>query len=141
MLFVMLMSYSPASLSPHFFPPLFLTFCFFPLFFQFTTTPPSLPWLRLLFPWLSFSGSLCLSCHSPCRLVFCGFCTDSGSALREGLVLDLQSQPIMLSSFKQLTDNRKPPSQPLPPIRLTISILLWVSMENAVCRWSLDSLC
>lgn len=33
-----------------------------------------------------------------------------GSALREGLVLDLQSLPIMLSSFKQPVDNRQPPS-------------------------------
>lgn len=32
-----------------------------------------------------------------------------GSALREGL-LDLQSLPIMLSSFKQPVDNRQPPS-------------------------------
>lgn len=34
-----------------------------------------------------------------------------GSALREGLVLDLQSLLIMLSSFKQPVDNRQSPSK------------------------------
>lgn len=44
-----------------------------------TVTPPScpFPWLLPLFLSLCPSGKLCLPCHSPCRPILCGFCTDS----------------------------------------------------------------
>lgn len=40
--------------------------------------PTPCPWLLPLFPSLCLSGKLCLPCQSPCRLVLCGFCADSG---------------------------------------------------------------
>lgn len=55
-----------------------------------------------------------------------------GSALREGLVLDLQSLLIMLSSFKQPADNRQSPSKTPATHNVNIGILLLVSMENAI---------
>lgn len=55
-----------------------------------------------------------------------------GSALREGLVLDLQSLLIMLSSFKQPADNRQSPSKTPATHNVNIDILLLVSMENAI---------
>lgn len=55
-----------------------------------------------------------------------------GSALREGLVLYLQSLLIMLSSFKQPADNRQSPSKTPATHNVNIGILLLVSMENAI---------
>lgn len=40
--------------------------------------PTPCPWLLPLFPSLCLSGKLCLPRQSPCRLVLCGFCADSG---------------------------------------------------------------
>lgn len=117
---------------------------FFLLFFLWFTDihhPSAIPWLLQAIPCLCLSGKLWLPCHSSNRVALCGFWADSGWAFSKGLELDLQSLPIILSSFKQPTDNR-PPQPPFsqPPIRPTIGILWCVSMESAVCRCSLGSL-
>ena len=107
------MIYSYSCLSPHSLPSFFLTHLCFPLFFWFTDKlPPPLPFLGycLYFPLCGSVGNSAF----PVILLVGWFCVDFvqtvGSALREGLVLDLQSLPIILSSFKQPTDNRQPPS-------------------------------
>lgn len=107
---------------------------FFSFFFKFTQLPPPFPpGLLLLYPSLCPSGKLCLPCHSPCTLILCGFSADSGVGFEgEGLVLDLQSLLIMLSSFKQPADNRQSPSKTPATHNVNIGILLLVSMENAI---------
>lgn len=103
--------------------------------------PTPCPWLLPLFPSLCLSGKLCLPCQSPCRLVLCGFCADSGVGFegKAQYLICSRSPQYSVHSRNRLTI-ANPHLQLQPPIRLTIGIVLQVSMENAVCRCSLGPL-
>lgn len=85
--FILLTSYSCSSAIPSLSYPLISHTPVFPaLFLIHRQSPPPLPSLvTALFPSLCLSGKLCLPCHSPCRLVLCGFYTDSGVGFEGGL--------------------------------------------------------
>jgi len=78
-------------------------------FFFFIQLPPStllsLPWLPLMFPLCAPVGNSAFPVILLVGRFSVDFAQTVGSALREGLVLDLQSLLIILSSFKQPSDN------------------------------------
>lgn len=106
--------YCPLPNHTHFCPLFFLSLLCFPLFFWFTDSfhPPCFPFLGncFYFPFCASVGNSAFPVILLVGWLSVDFVQTVGSALREGLVLDLQSLLIILSSFKQPIDNRLAPS-------------------------------
>lgn len=104
------MSHSCSSAILSFMPPFFLTILYFPLFF-FPHSQTATPFHSYGFCYPPSPGG---SCAFPVILLERGgwssldFIQTVGSAMWKGLVLDLQSPLIVLSSFKQPVDNTAP---------------------------------
>lgn len=109
--FVPLMSRLALSI---FTPPFFFSLVCFPLIFNLIhrQLPPRLPFLGrcFYFPFCASVGNFAFPVIRLVGWLSVDFVQTVGSAFREGLVLDLQSLPIILSSFKQPIDNSLPPS-------------------------------
>lgn len=108
---VLLTSFSRSSASVSLSYPLFSHTPEFPALFWFTdnTQPPVLGYC-LYFPLCASVGNSAFPVSHLVGWSSVDFVQTVGSAWGEGLVLDLQSLPIVLSSFKKPADNSQPPS-------------------------------